>query len=70
MNNFFIIISDFDWVWIDLDCRRGIQATLKALIIVFKSVILGPPCFLSPMMVDFFILAGFPSQIKFNNFID
>ena len=47
-----------------LDCKRGIHATFKALIIVFKSVILRPPCFLSPMMVDFFIFAGFPSQIK------
>ena len=48
-----------------LDCKRGIQATFKALITVLKSVILRPPCFLgSPMMVDFFIFAGFPSQIK------
>ena len=54
-----IIISEFHWVCIDLDCRRGIQATLEALIVVFKSVILGPPCFLSPMMVDFFVFAGF-----------
>ena len=47
-----------------LDCKRGIQATFKALIIVLKSVILRPPCFLLPMMVDFFIFAGFPCQIK------
>ena len=47
-----------------LDCNCGIQATFKALIIVLKSVILRLPCFLSPMMVDFFIFAAFPSQIK------
>ena len=31
---------------------------------MFKSIILRPPRFLSPMMVDLFIFAGFPSQLK------
>ena len=44
--------------------KRGIQATLRALFIMLKSVILSPPCFLSPMIVDFFIFAGFLSQMK------
>ena len=47
-----------------LDCKCGIQETFKTLIIVLKLVILRPPCFLSPLMVDFFIFAGFPSQIN------
>ena len=47
-----------------LDCNRGIQATFKALIVILKSVILRPPCLISQMMVDFFIFADFPSQIK------
>ena len=43
---------------------RGIHATFKALFKILKSVILSPPCFLSPMIVDFLILGGFSSQIK------
>ena len=46
------------------DFMRGIHATFKALFKILKSVILSPPCFLSPMIVDFLILGGFSSQIK------
>ena len=46
------------------DCIRGIHATFKALFKILKLVILSPPCFLSPMIVDFLILGGFPSQMK------
>ena len=46
------------------DCMRGIHATFKALFKILKSVILSPPCFFSPIIVDFLILGGFPSQMK------
>jgi len=48
----------------DLVCKCGIQATFNALFILLKSITFSPPCFFSPMIVDFFIFAGFPSQIK------
>ena len=46
------------------DFMRVIHATFKALLKILKSVILSPPCFLSPIIVDFLILEGFPSQMK------
>ena len=48
----------------DLDCKRGIQATFNALFTMLKSIILSPLCFISPIIVDFLIFDGFPSQIK------
>ena len=46
------------------DFMRGIHATFKALFKILRSVILSPPCILSPIIVDFLILGGFSSQIK------
>ena len=46
------------------DFMRVIHATFKALLKILKSVILSPPRFLSPIIVDFLILGGFPSQMK------
>ena len=48
----------------DLACERCIQATFNAFLIMLKSIILCPPCFFSPIIVDIFIFASFPSQIK------
>ena len=49
----------------DVDIKRGIQGTFNALfLILIKSIILSLPCFFSPMIVYFFIFAGFASQIK------
>ena len=42
----------------------GIQATFKALLMILKSVILSPPCFFSPIIVNFLIFRGVPSQKK------
>ena len=48
----------------DMDCKHGIQAIFNALFIKLKSIIASQHCFVSLMIVDFFIFAGFPSQIK------
>ena len=46
------------------DFIRGVKVTFNALFMILKSVILSPPCFFSPIIVNFLIFGGFPSQIK------